>query len=177
MALTLRSIERTTGDSYTDRRGFGIQYLMQYTGPNAGNVVCVGEGQANLADFSSITDLPIGSRIRATDNQYTTYIHTTSGVWSPTPRLVSSTVVAVDVPSVAANSTISFTVTVTGAVTGDAVGATAVLVTPSAGFHSSGLLFLSASISAANTIKVVVSNPTAGAIDPASSNWLVLLVR
>jgi hypothetical protein len=75
-----------------------------------------------------------------------------------------------DFPSIAANGQQELTITVTGAVTGDAVmlGAPAAI---EAGLQWSGW------VSAADTVKIRVTNETAGAIDPASATWRATVVK
>jgi len=71
----------------------------------------------------------------------------------------------VDPASVGAGASITFTITVEGAVLGDYC-----LVAPP---YSLQGLVMSASVTAADTVTVVLYNPTAGAIDLASGDWKV----
>ena len=73
-----------------------------------------------------------------------------------------------DFPSVAANSSQSLTITVTGAVSGDAV-----IASPPASLDSN--LGFVAFVSAADTVTVRVHNNSGGAIDPASATWKVVV--
>jgi len=76
----------------------------------------------------------------------------------------------VDIPSIAANGTFSFDVTVTGAVFGNTALAT--------GGGSTGVgLIWSAQVSAADTVKVSLYNPTGVAIDPASQTITVRVFK
>lgn len=69
----------------------------------------------------------------------------------------------IDPASIAAGATATTTITATGAAVGDFV-----IVAP--GVSLAGLVMTSY-VSAANTVTVVLYNPTAGAIDLASSTW------
>jgi hypothetical protein len=75
---------------------------------------------------------------------------------------------ALDFPSISAVSQADLTITVTGAVVGDEVA----LALPAA--PTAGIVF-NAYVSAANTVTVRASNITAGAIDPASASYSVLV--
>lgn len=68
-----------------------------------------------------------------------------------------------DPASIAAAATATATITVTGAAVGDYV-----LVAP--GVDLAGLV-MTASVTSADTVTVVLYNPTAGGIDLASSTW------
>jgi len=68
-----------------------------------------------------------------------------------------------DPASLAAAATATATITVTGAAVGDFV-----IVSP--GVSLAGLV-MTAYVSAADTVTVVLYNPTAGAVDLASSTW------
>ena len=83
---------------------------------------------------------------------------------------ISGGTVAVDFPSIAANTTGSKTVTVTGAATGDIV-----VFNPPA--LTAGLSFAGAYVSAANTVTVYAANTTASAIDQASATFNYLLIE
>jgi hypothetical protein len=50
-------------------------------------------------------------------------------------------------------------------------------VTPGALFGASGLALLHAYCSADDTVKVVIQNTTGAAIDLASEQWLVLVIK
>ena len=75
---------------------------------------------------------------------------------------------AIDPASVAANTVAAQTFTVTGLATTDKV-----LVNP--GVATIGVA--GAYVSAANTLSVIFVNPTAAAIDPASSTWTIIAFR
>lgn len=71
-----------------------------------------------------------------------------------------------DVASVSSQTTNTFTISVTGAETGDPVS-----VSPPSGINSS--LVVSAYVSSSDTVTVQVTNPTSGAIDPSSGDYTV----
>lgn len=71
-----------------------------------------------------------------------------------------------DVGSITSQTTSTFTVAVTGAETGDPVS-----VSPPSGINTS--LVVSALVSSSDTVTVQVTNPTTGAIDPASGDYSV----
>lgn len=85
--------------------------------------------------------------------------------------------IPVDLPSVAANATVLITVSVPGAVVGDNPRATFVCAAPGALFGASSLILGNCFPSAANTVKVAVTNPTGSAVDLASEVWTFLVVR
>ncbi len=78
---------------------------------------------------------------------------------------------AVDLPSVAANTSAEVDITVTGVETTDVVLAVA---KPTL---EAGLLVGSARVKAANTISVQVANVTAGAIDEISETWTITIMK
>lgn len=71
-----------------------------------------------------------------------------------------------DFPSIAANGSQSLTITVTGAVSGDAA-----IASPPATLNAN--LSFVAYVSAADTVTIRIHNNTGGAIDPASATWKV----
>lgn len=76
-----------------------------------------------------------------------------------------------DVGSISAQTTNSFTVSVSGATAGDPVS-----VSPPSGFSSSpenNDLVTTAYVSSSDTVTVLVTNPTSGAIDPDSGDYTV----
>lgn len=75
---------------------------------------------------------------------------------------------AIDPASVAASSISAQTFTVTGLTTDDKV-----FVNP--GINTIGIA--GCYVSAANTLTVIFVNPTAAAIDPASSTWKIVAIR
>lgn len=79
--------------------------------------------------------------------------------------------VAVDPPSIAANTTTNVSVTVTGLATADQVWASAINAL------EDGLILESAQVTAANTLTLGIRNTTAAAIDGASRNWQYLAIR
>jgi hypothetical protein len=80
-----------------------------------------------------------------------------------------SAVATLDFPSVAAHAEQSLVMTVTGARIGDAA-----TVCPSA--HTTGIIY-SAVITAADTATIYAQNYTAGAIDPASTAFRVIVFQ
>ena len=74
-----------------------------------------------------------------------------------------------DAPSIAAGATTTTTITVTGAALGD-------FAVASAPVDLAGLV-VTAYVSAANTVTVVLYNPTAGAIDLASGTWKAKVIK
>lgn len=75
----------------------------------------------------------------------------------------------IDPASIAASATATTTITVTGAAVGDFV-----MVAP--GVDLNGLIY-SAYVSAADTVEIALYNPTAGAVDLASSTWKAKVLR
>lgn len=73
--------------------------------------------------------------------------------------------VVVNPTSVGAASVLEVTVTITGVAVGDIVA----LIPPAA--LEANLLVGAAVVTAADTVKFRIANPTAGAIDPASATW------
>lgn len=88
------------------------------------------------------------------------------GTWRAWGRLDLSAIATLDFPSVAAGGSQELGIVVSGAAVGDVVQ-----VGPPATIEA-GLVW-GAYVSAANTVKVRVSNLTAAAIDPASASWKV----
>ena len=84
--------------------------------------------------------------------------------------------VYIDLPSIAAGATVTQDVTVTGA-NADIFAATAVIASPHSGFLASGLLLLTAYSSAANTVRLVIQNPTGAAIDRPGESWNFWVIR
>lgn len=76
---------------------------------------------------------------------------------------------AIDFPSIAAQSEQSSAVTVTGARAGDAIQ-----VTPAA--NTSGVLYAGV-VTADNTVMVYAKNFTAGAINPASTTFRIIVLQ
>ena len=72
--------------------------------------------------------------------------------------------------SVAANLVAEQTFTVTGLAVGDVV-----VVNPGAILNATGIV--GARVSAANTLAVLFVNPTAGALTPTSTTWLIFAYR
>jgi len=79
--------------------------------------------------------------------------------------------VAVDPPSIAAGAKGTVDVAVTGAETDDYV----IAIAPEA--LEAGLVPITALVTAANTVRIVLYNPTAAAIDGASRDWTIILIK
>lgn len=77
---------------------------------------------------------------------------------------------SLDVASVAANTTVEQTFTVTGLATTDTV----FVNKPTA---TAGLGIVNARVSAANTLAITFVNATAGAIDPAAETYAIVAIR
>lgn len=92
------------------------------------------------------------------------------GIIQGNVRNVSVALVAFDVASVAANTSVQQTVTVNGVSLGD-------FVTVANTTHTAGLQYGPCVVSAANTVLMTIQNSTAGALDPASQNFLFLVAR
>lgn len=84
MTISLVGIEPSLKDSelFFDRRGAGIVYRVPRFGLNAGEILCVTAGVGVFSTFSTWTDLPLGSLMRATDRQGATYEYMADG-WVP----------------------------------------------------------------------------------------------
>lgn len=87
------------------------------------------------------------------------------------------TQMSVDLASITAGTTATQNVTVTGVYRGDAGKGTGVIAVPGAGFNTAGLLLLGAYPTGTDTVKLVISNPTAGDVDVASESWTFWIVR
>lgn len=79
--------------------------------------------------------------------------------------------VAVDPPSIAANTTTNVSVTVSGLATSDKAWASAINAL------EDGLVLESVQVTAANTLTLGIRNTTGSAIDGASRNWQYLAIR
>lgn len=85
---------------------------------------------------------------------------------------VKKAAVSVDLASIAAGAMVEATVTVSGAVAGDAV-----IATPPATLDAS-LEVVGAYVSAADTVKLRVrNNHAADPVDEAAANWVFVLIR
>jgi hypothetical protein len=160
-------------------------------GSSDGQVLIYGQGNAfvnNLADKGSSTflDSHFKEQSGATLNNFLGNVFvgglandvilasgSTSTRWSATgaslgggalfKKLLSATA-TLDFASIAANSSGTLTITVTGAATGDSV-AIGLPASPTAGIVFVGY------VSSANTVTITAFNVTAGAIDPASASY------
>lgn len=83
----------------------------------------------------------------------------------------------VDLPSIAAGATTVVTLTVPGVVTGALPRATFVLAVPGALFGASALILGNCFPSAADAVKVVVTNTSGSAVDLASEVWTFWVCR
>lgn len=102
---------------------------------------------------------------------------TDPGVWLSTgggPIRVTATV---DLASIAASATSATTVTVAGARAGGQASAAGVLCAPPAAFATAGLRLVGCYASADDTVTLVVTNPTGGAVDLAAADFTFWLVR
>ena len=75
-----------------------------------------------------------------------------------------------DVPNLTADTSDTFTITVTGAAAGDGV-----VVTPPSGWAAS--LFLNAHVSGANTVTVTVYNAGTGPVNPGSGDFRAMVFQ
>jgi hypothetical protein len=94
----------------------------------------------------------------------------TPGTWKSFGHSDLSASATLDFPSIAPATGAELTVTVTGAATGDTV-----YVAAPASIEAR--LVWNAHVSAANTVKIRVTNITASAIDQASASWKVRVVK
>lgn len=83
---------------------------------------------------------------------------------------VQTTVVTIDVASVAANTTAEQTFVVTGLTVND-------IVTVNKPSHTTGLGIVNVRCSAANTLAITFMNTTGSPIDPGSETYLVVAIR
>ena len=79
--------------------------------------------------------------------------------------------VSVDPPSINANTSTTFTVTITGVQTGDLV-----FLTPPSTLEGE-LIFQGANVTAANTVTIRMRNVTGAAVDGASLEWSYMVIR
>lgn len=84
-------------------------------------------------------------------------------------EVVGNTTSTIDPASIADGASVTSSVTVSGAALGDYV-----LVAP--GLDLQGLTY-SASVISTNTVEIVLSNTTGGAVDLGSSSWKVKVLR
>jgi hypothetical protein len=85
--------------------------------------------------------------------------------------------VFIDLPSIAAGATVTQSVTVTGVKTGNSGSGTAVVASPAPAFSSGGLLLLGCYPTGTDTVRLVINNPTGGAIDTTGEVWTFWVVR
>lgn len=85
-------------------------------------------------------------------------------------KYLSSLETGEDVANVTAGSSVNHDITITGAAVGDAV-----MVTPPDTWPAG--LFFNAFVSSANTVRLVVYNPTSSPINPASGSFRVTLIQ
>jgi len=79
--------------------------------------------------------------------------------------------VSVDPPSINANTSTTFTITITGVQTGDLV-----FLTPPSTLEGE-LIFQGANVTAANTVTIRMRNVTGAAVDGASLEWSYMVIR
>jgi hypothetical protein len=79
--------------------------------------------------------------------------------------------VSVDPPNIAANSSGTVTVTITGVQTGDLV-----FLTPPVGMETQ-LIFQGASVTGANTVTIQIRNVSGAAVDGAARTWSYMVIR
>jgi hypothetical protein len=92
---------------------------------------------------------------------------------SGTPlTLIKKGTVTVDLADLATTAVADNSITVTGAAVGDLV-----LLQPPAAALTAGLILAQAWVSATNTVKIRVYNPTGGSINEASGTWVYALIR
>jgi hypothetical protein len=89
-----------------------------------------------------------------------------------TVTYVQKGTVAADLASISTLDVGEITLTITGAVVGDAV-----IVNPVAAGLTTGLFIADARVSATDTVKVRVYNSTGGSVDEASQLWTYVLIR
>jgi hypothetical protein len=85
--------------------------------------------------------------------------------------LIKKAAVSVNLPSINDGAIAEVTVTVSGAVAGDAV-----IANPPAAI-AAGLGFVGAFVSAADSVKIRVVNLSGAPIDEAAANWVFTLIR
>lgn len=157
--------------------------LANATGP--GQLVSVEKFDASANTVGvSVTNLrgSVGSITLSSQSQSLLLVSKADGSWWPVAsyrtgasldasylRDLTNTA-TLDFPSIAANSSQSLTITVTGAVTGDVVA----LAPPAA--IAAGLIW-GGYVSAANTVTIRLANLTASAIDPVSQSWTARILR
>jgi hypothetical protein len=79
--------------------------------------------------------------------------------------------VSVDPPLINANTSATFTVTITGVQTGDLV-----FLTPPSDIEP-GLVFQGANVTAANTVTIRMRNVTGTAVNGAARTWSYMVIR
>lgn len=106
---------------------------------------------------------------RILDQLYDSKGFTIGGSGTPLALLNAGTV-SIDPPSIGANTQGSASATISGALTTDLI-----FVKPPQ--LATGLVFVGAAITAANTLTVYLHNVTAAAIDDTAKTWHFLLLR
>jgi hypothetical protein len=87
------------------------------------------------------------------------------------------TQIFIDLPSIAAGATVTQSVTVTGVKTGNSGSCATVVASPGPAFSSGGLLLFGCYPTASDTVRLVINNPTGGAIDTAGESWTFWVLR
>lgn len=142
-------------------------------------------GTSNMTSNVVITgDLTVtGTATLNPDDIATTSLHLTGTLAADTSAKIGASgtpltfvkkgTVTVDLPNVvAAANAVDVSITVTGAAVGDMV-----LLQPPAAALTAGLQLLQAWVSATDTVKQRVYNPTGGDINEASGTWNYCLIR
>lgn len=94
-----------------------------------------------------------------------------AGANGSTVSFIKKGQVTIDIASISAGAVVESTVTITGAVAGDTV-----ILNPPAALEAN-VCYVGCFVSAADTVKMRVFNPTGGAIDPASASWEYCIIR
>ena len=134
-----------------------------------------GSGSMTFAPTGAGMKLGATRTLAVAGDKLTLRYDSTAGSWveesfTSARQLIFSGSATYDAPSIAAGGTTTTTVTVTGASVGDYVRS------PSFGVSLAGLM-ATAYVSSANTVTVVLYNPTAGAIDLASTTLSIEVMK
>ncbi len=134
---------------------------------------------ANVDRTFSTTILQISSITGSPD--FTPYVGKTAVVTgSHAPMTTGNRQIAfIDLPSIAAGATVTADVTLSGVAfaNGQSGSAQAVVACPNWGFTGAGLLLVGCYPVNTNVVRIVITNPTGGAIDRAGENWTFWVIR